>query len=342
MSTAKTLLDVLRSKSQVDCDTLDPEVARILGPFVDCTSNQAIAYGELSKPENASLVTEAIDAAKSWIHEYAATGEVTFEQLATEIMMIKLSSRMAAYLTGFVHVQTNPYHAYSTERTVANAKRIMTLFSKLTPTLPRSRICIKIPSTYEGLRACSILEALPSRIHTLATTLFSPLQAATAARANCTYIAPYVNELKVHFVPGYIDADKGFEVCRSAQRGFVARGKQTMVLPASLTSVAEVMQLAGVAHITVSPPLLAELAATDSSVMDPALWGWCESSEEDQLKNTVADYEFYETLVDDEAAWRMAHSRSKNGADEKKLVDAVNIFADMQDRMENIVKAAVR
>jgi hypothetical protein len=35
-----TLLDQLRQVSAVDCDTLDVEVARKLGPFVDCTSNQ--------------------------------------------------------------------------------------------------------------------------------------------------------------------------------------------------------------------------------------------------------------------------------------------------------------
>lgn len=35
-----SLLDSLRQATQVDCDTLDCEVAKALGPFVDCTSNQ--------------------------------------------------------------------------------------------------------------------------------------------------------------------------------------------------------------------------------------------------------------------------------------------------------------
>lgn len=35
-----TQLDYLRTKSSVDCDTLDASVAAELGPFVDCTSNQ--------------------------------------------------------------------------------------------------------------------------------------------------------------------------------------------------------------------------------------------------------------------------------------------------------------
>lgn len=59
------------------------------------------------------------------------------------------------------------------------------------------RVCIKIPATWEGLQACSRLEARGCK--TLATTMFCMEQAALAAEMNCTYIAPYVNELRVHF-----------------------------------------------------------------------------------------------------------------------------------------------
>ena len=54
-----TLLDYLRFRSNVDCDTLDLSVARKLGPFVDCTSNQAITYNEIIKPENEGVLQDA-------------------------------------------------------------------------------------------------------------------------------------------------------------------------------------------------------------------------------------------------------------------------------------------
>lgn len=60
-----------------------------------------------------------------------------------------------------------------------------------------NRLCIKVPATWEGLEACQILQA--RGIPTLATTMFCMEQAALAAEARCTYIAPYVNELRVHF-----------------------------------------------------------------------------------------------------------------------------------------------
>lgn len=77
---------------------------------------------------------------------------------------------------------------------------LINLYRHVNPNFNSSRVCIKIPSTWEGIQACGELEK--KGIHTLATTLFSMEQAALAASVGCTYIAPYVNDLKVHFVPG--------------------------------------------------------------------------------------------------------------------------------------------
>ena len=48
--------------------------------------------------------------------------------------------------------------------------------------------------------ACRTLEL--AGVRTLATTLFSMPQAVLAAEVGCTYVAPYVNELKVHVQAG--------------------------------------------------------------------------------------------------------------------------------------------
>lgn len=40
--------------------------------------------------------------------------------------MVRLAVDMAKYIRGNVHVQTNPYSAYSTEEAVANAIRMLT------------------------------------------------------------------------------------------------------------------------------------------------------------------------------------------------------------------------
>lgn len=140
-----------------------------------------------------------------------------------------------------------------------------------------------------------------------------------------------------------MDTDPGFEVARAAQRGFERGNKKTKVLCASLVNIGEVMKLGGCAHITVSPPLLRELAATASSspggtTSSASLW-FLEDEEkvEEEEERKKADAEL-EELVRDEAAWTYAFTRGKGGADAKKLIDAINIFADMQEKMEEMAR----
>lgn len=63
-----------------------------------------------------------------------------------------------------------------------------------------SRVCIKVPSTWEGLQACRALRA--TGVSTLATTLFTLAQAVLAGEVGCHYIAPYLNELRVQTEEG--------------------------------------------------------------------------------------------------------------------------------------------
>ncbi|OAA73680.1 transaldolase [Cordyceps fumosorosea ARSEF 2679] len=178
--------------------------------------------------------------------------------------MVKLQLEFLPYTTGYVHVQTNPKLFFSTERTVKNGPRIASIFKELVADKYANRLCVKVPATWEGLQACRALEA--QGIPTLATTMFCMEQASLAADANCTYIAPYVNELRVHFDKGFVDEHKAFDFCAETQRYYENIQANTQLLAASLTSVEEVMQLAGVHHITVSPPLLRELASTPADL----------------------------------------------------------------------------
>lgn len=79
---SQTLLDVLRSRTAVDCDTLDASVAAELGPFVDCTSNQAIACFELQEHRHKDLLKKAATLAKDASPKYP---DVKLETLAVEI-----------------------------------------------------------------------------------------------------------------------------------------------------------------------------------------------------------------------------------------------------------------
>ncbi|KAB8076452.1 transaldolase [Aspergillus leporis] len=322
---AQTGLDVLRTRTIVDCDTMDKEVAKTFGPFQDCTSNQAIAYGELSKPEHRELITSSISEAKNLLSRFSG---LSLEDLAIEIAMVKLSLRIAPHIRGYVHIQTNPYYSYSVEKTIVNALRIIQLFQHLQPGFEQSRVCIKIPSTWEGMMACRALEQ--AGVHTLATTLFTLTQAVLAAEVGCTYIAPYVNQLKVHFEPGFTDPNKLLPLCVAIQKYYESVKAKTQVLPASLTSTDEIFAVAGVHHITIAPNLLAQLARPDAVPQIQSLFDYSAPA---ALPTSPLSF------VNDESAYRLAFTRDHHGASEEKLTQAVNIFCDMQDKLVQLVKA---
>lgn len=92
-----TLLSALRARTIVDCDTLDVSVAESLGPFEDCTSNQAIAYAELLHTHHADLVKASAASAREVSARFAG---IRVESLAVEICVsafpvsLSVSSRL--------------------------------------------------------------------------------------------------------------------------------------------------------------------------------------------------------------------------------------------------------
>ncbi|KAK1143872.1 hypothetical protein N8T08_005985 [Aspergillus melleus] len=321
--TSQSGLDVLRTRTIVDCDTMDEQVAKKLGPFHDCTSNQAIAYGELRKPEHAGLISASVTDAKTLLSRLPG---LSVEELAVEIAMVKLALKIVPHVRGHVHIQTNPYYSYSTEKTIVNALRIVQLFQHFQPGFEQSRICIKIPSTWEGMLACRALEQ--AGVRTLATTLFTMAQAVLAAEVGCTYVAPYVNQLKVHFEPGFTDPNKLLPLCVLIQKYYKSIQARTQVLPASLTSSNEVFALAGVHHITIAPGLLQELSQSGTVPGVQSLF--------DTSVPTITPTPDF-SYMNDESAYRLAFTRDLHGASEEKLTQAVNIFCDMQDKLVQVM-----
>ncbi|KMK59609.1 transaldolase [Aspergillus fumigatus Z5] len=318
MTTMQTGLDVLRSRTIVDCDTMDEQGWLHLSWSIFTNYQEyeliwkfamkAIAYGELSKPEHLGLIRTSISDAKDLLPRF--TG-VTLEELAVEIAMVRLALKIAPHIRGHVHVQTNPYHSYSTESTIVNALRIVQLFQHLQPGFEQSRICIKIPSTWEGMMACRALEM--AGVRTLATTLFTMSQAILAAEVGCTYIAPYVNQLKVHFEPGFTDPNKLLPLCVSIQKHYKSINAKTKVLPASLTSTDEIYALAGVDHITIAPYLLQQLSQPSSVPHTESLF-------DSDVPPAISVAQ--ESFVNDESAYRIAFTRDLHGASEEKLTQA--------------------
>jgi len=253
---------------------------------------------------------------------------VTFEELAVEISMINLSLNVAPLVTGAIHVMANPTLP-STHQIVACAQRINSLCHRMQPSFDMARLCIKVVSTWEGLQACRELSRLG--IKTLATTLFTFEQAVLAAETGCTYIAPFIHELKAFFDETYKDGEPIIPVCLRAQTYYKMFSYKTRVKAAGLLSVDEAMRLAGIDSLTVAPDLLRTLSKTEESASNVAAMS---VFEQDAQAIQIERMSF----VNDEVRFREAFAKSDDGKGPVKTAQAIAIFCDYQTKAEALMR----
>ncbi len=116
-----------------------------------------------------------------------------------------------------------------------------------------SNITVKVPLTWDGLRAC---KALSGEGHTVNVTLcFSPNQALLAAKAGATFISPFIGRLDD------IGAD-GMELIREIRLIYDNYNFATEILAASIRHPMHVREaaLAGADVCTLPPALFKQLA----------------------------------------------------------------------------------
>ncbi|TFY83796.1 hypothetical protein EWM64_g207 [Hericium alpestre] len=359
MSTANLLADI-RARVVVDVDSMDPDVAArhtdlASGQqFSDMTSNQAIAYGVATRPDRAGLIKAAVKAALPSGGDLVERTEPHIPDDAIDHFTVLLGKAVLPYLTGRLHAQTSPLLAYDTEATIAHAKRLVATFEA--HGTPRSRVCIKIPATPEAIVACQYLEK--TGIRTLATCLFSVAQAEAASEAGCLYIAPYFNELRVHFDPSvwkeYKDPAREHPmslVITDILNVYKQIGSKTLVMPASLVTAAEVEGLAslGINHITLSGAILDKLAALSAPASHP----------EPPAQGTGLQSKLTVTMpVPNAEQWWVhpapsttsylanggAQLREALAADiesTRKLDDALKIFIEMEEKLRDIMRKEI-
>ncbi|MGB6230184.1 MAG: fructose-6-phosphate aldolase [Litorimonas sp.] len=114
-------------------------------------------------------------------------------------------------------------------------------------------VCVKLPLTLDGLKACSQLskEGVPTNV----TLCFSPNQALLAAKCGATYISPFIGRLDD------ITLD-GMELIQDIREIYDNYGFETEVLAASIRSANHVKDcaLVGADVITAPPAVIKGLA----------------------------------------------------------------------------------
>ncbi|KAF9459127.1 aldolase [Collybia nuda] len=328
---SNTLLSQIHSVISVDVDSMDPDVARRHTSqnqtFCNMTSNQAIMFGELTRAENVTLIKDAIAYVNNQPND--RRDPTTTLQDIVDVVTVLLAKRVYPHLQGKVLTQISPSVAYNVRKTIEYANKLVSLFEA--HGIPKTRLCIKVPATPESLVACQLLRK--DNINTSATCVFSVAQAQAAAQAGCSYVIAFFNELRVHSEPSlwkeYKDTATEHPASPTIQAIIQAlKGSETLVMAASIVSVAEVLALVSFRpnHITISAPILDQLGVLPASDLLPI------GNTGPVLPEAGIDY-----LAKDAVLLKEAFMKDLEAS--RRVVDALTIFDSYEMKIKEYIQS---
>jgi transaldolase len=251
-------LDALKSHTTVVADTGDFKQLAQFHPQ-DATTNPSLILKAVQKPEYAPLLTASVTAHKG------QPLDVVMDHL-----LVRFGCEILKTIPGRVSTEVDARLSFDTAGTLARARRLMSLYE--VQGISRDRVLIKIAATWEGIQAAAELER--EGIHTNLTLLFSFAQAVACGQAKVQLISPFVGRIydwyKKSAGAAWDEAanaganDPGVKSVKAIYNHYKKHGIATEVMGASFRNVGQIVALAGCDLLTISPDLLALLAANET------------------------------------------------------------------------------
>jgi len=309
-------LEQLKTMTTVVADTGDFTAIAEFSPQ-DATTNPSLLLKAIALPEYEQTVSQAI--------EYASNqSQDKIQQLieAGDYLNVLIGCKLLSLIPGRVSTEVDARLSFDTEKTVQKAHKIIQLYQSLG--FDKSRILIKIASTWEGIQAAEILEK--EGINCNLTLLFSFAQARASAEAGVFLISPFVGRIldwykKSTGKSGYpADEDPGVKSVTAIYKYYKQHRYPTVVMGASFRNVGEIIELAGCDRLTISPDLMAELSQKDEIIAQ-------------KLSSTEEFLERPDKLTENEFRWQM----NEDAMATEKTAEGIRNFAKDQVKLEEIL-----
>ena len=312
-------LDYLKQYTTVVADTGDFQQLQQFRPQ-DATTNPSLILKAAQKTAYAPLVAETV----------ARIGTRDLNN-TVDHLLVCFGCEILQQVPGRVSTEVDARLSFDTMATVSRAEHLIELYQG--QGVHVDRVLIKIAATWEGIEAARQLEQ--RGIHTNLTLLFSFCQAAACAHVGVQLVSPFVGRIydwhkkqagslwneEAHHGAN----DPGVQSVRDIYRYYKQHGIRTEIMGASFRNAAQIMALVGCDLLTISPDLLAELAAAPAEAGDPPLHA-------DMAKETfipVPDYH--------EPAFRLALNADAMATE--KLAEGIRVFSADVEKLEQLMLA---
>lgn len=311
-------LQSLAKYTTVVADTGEIDAINTYKP-IDATTNPSLILSAAKLPQYQDLIKSAVEFAKK-------NSTDPSQQLidAQDKLAVNIGLEILKIVPGRVSTEVDARLSYDSEKTIEKARKIIGLYQEAG--IDKSRILIKIASTWAGIKAAEVLEK--EGINCNLTLLFSQAQARACAEAGVYLISPFVGRIldwykangeQKEFAPV---EDPGVVSVTQIYNYYKKHGFKTVVMGASFRNVGEIVELCGCDRLTIGPKLLAELQQTEGEL-------------ELKLQPTDKVEARPQPLTQAEFEWE--HNSDPMAVE--KLADGIRKFAQDQNTLEQLVKS---
>ena len=312
-------LDALKQFTTVVADTGDFRQMAAYQPQ-DATTNPSLILKAVQKPEYRPLLAETVARFRE-------------RSLAEQMdrLLVRFGCEILAIIPGRVSTEVDARLSFDTSATVTRAAQLIELYQA--EGVHSNRVLIKVAATWEGIAAAAQLER--RGIHTNLTLLFSFCQAVACGQARVQLISPFVGRIydwyKKAAGPAWVEADRagandpGVQSVAQIYQYYKKFGIATEVMGASFRNLGQITALAGCDLLTISPELLAGLAASDAPLVRAL-----DASAAQALDLAPMQY--------DEAGFRLALNEDAMATE--KLAEGIRAFCADAARLDQLLLAA--
>ena len=275
---------------------------------------------------NPSLILKVLQQSRyrQFVQEVKARNLTLPREQLIRLLIVNFGKEILKRIPGRVSTEVSPQVAYNVKQTVEEAYRIRETYVSLGENL--ERILIKIPATYEGIRAASELEK--DGVKCNMTLIFSEVQSLACADVGAAVISPFIGRVGDWYKMcgrswDLVEEDPGVRFVRQL-KFTLANYDNTEIMGASFRNIDQIIALAGLDLLTISPELLDGLKGVDKSLD----LSWLEEGARVAIKNKTSNAldrkNFDELLASDVMAT-------------DKLVEGIKLFQEDSQKFERMI-----
>lgn len=312
-------LEQLKKLTTVVADTGDFEAISQYSP-TDSTTNPSLILASATEPQYLPLIEDAVSFGKSKGKDPKHTRSLILDKI-----FVNFGVEILKHVPGRVSTEVDARLSFNTDASIEKGRTLISLYKEAG--IDKSRVLIKLASTWEGIRAAEQLEK--EGIHCNMTLMFSLPQAILCAEAKATLISPFVGRIfdwfkKAEGVESYPPAeDPGVKSVSQIYQYYKKFGYETQIMGASFRNKEEILELAGCDLLTISPKLLEELKSSNDPI-------------EKKLDAEKAKGASLEKISLDEQTYRFA--LNENAMAVEKLSEGIRKFSADIVKLEKLIE----